>query len=204
LSLVPASKCPRAFSPSSFPALRTLELTCTNHIPRQFNACNTNHVISFIAAHPSWKLESIMIGCSPTPAVFEALSSHCTHSALTRLEIGRNSYYTNPSFPASAMQPLLAFTHLRVLALTSPSIDFSVEGFMQMALAWPHLESLELTARNLIPKHVLPFSALETLAQHCPRLLRLDIPKQNHHHRFYDALNTGLLENQGWRDRTII
>ncbi|KAJ7496535.1 hypothetical protein FB451DRAFT_1385932 [Mycena latifolia] len=196
LSLLPDYECPCTFSPSSFPALRTLELTCNRnpeelklHVPAM-KACYSDCLISFITAHPNWNLESIAIKCAPMHAVLEALHNHCTHSTLTRLEVGLGAHHYMTSYPprstadiariklpSGAVRPLLAFTQLRALALKSPiGIDLDKTTFWQMALAWPHLESLALTAYDPVPMLALPFDALRALAQHCPRLLSLKVP----------------------------
>ncbi|KAJ7660626.1 hypothetical protein B0H17DRAFT_1144878 [Mycena rosella] len=117
--------------------------------------------------------------------MFEALQAHCTHSPLMCLEVGcATHHYMTPyapvdsddtKLPSCALHPLLAFTNLRALALKSPfGITLDQAVFWQMALVWPGLERLTLTAaRGLTPP--LPFRALHALAQHCPCLIRLDI-----------------------------
>ncbi|KAJ6533970.1 hypothetical protein DFH09DRAFT_1284256 [Mycena vulgaris] len=184
LSLRPDFIHSPTFSRSSFPALRTLELTC-NRNPNDA-LCNSNHLVSFIKSCENWKLESISVELAPTPAILEAIHAHCAHSTLTRLEVGIGLYHYTHAFiwnydstivPSSAMQPLLSFTRLRALSLKSPvGIDLDTTTFWRMASAWPDLESLALTADIPAPKLGLAFDALRALAENCPRLRSLSIP----------------------------
>ncbi|KAJ6473319.1 hypothetical protein DFH09DRAFT_1293844, partial [Mycena vulgaris] len=157
LILRPSFTCPCIFPPFSFPALRILELAC-NRNPNDRETtlypatCNSDLLISFIKACDNWKLESISIDCAPTPAILEAIHAHCAHT-LMRLEIGFGvAHYAHTKIstesvdsmrlPSSMIQPLLSFTRLRALSLKSPvGIDLDTPTFLQMASAWPDLES---------------------------------------------------------------
>ncbi|KAJ6529814.1 hypothetical protein B0H19DRAFT_1193296 [Mycena capillaripes] len=160
---------------SMFPALRSAIVQVDN----------AEDISPLIALIHTWNNASISVfeAYLVTPVLeeagklYEALSSHCSHEHLETLRVfitPRLNAVVN-THPRQFFQPLLNFTHLRVVEIEAPiGYDLDDATVSDMAQAWTNIEQLELRSR----RHHYPQSTLLSLdyfARYCPRLWKLRI-----------------------------
>ncbi|KAJ7450157.1 hypothetical protein FB451DRAFT_1286292 [Mycena latifolia] len=131
-------------------------------------------------------------------SLFSEINLHCSHSSLTSIDVNlgvldRTHLLNTRIFVITSptIRPLLAFTNLTRVSVTSP-IGFCLDDdFVEaMALSWPNIESLALSRTYVTPGiygHIedpaskspdsnASFFSLIFFARHCPHLRFLQIP----------------------------
>ncbi|KAJ7473201.1 hypothetical protein FB451DRAFT_1248738 [Mycena latifolia] len=131
-------------------------------------------------------------------SLFSEINLHCSHSSLTSIDMNlgvldRTHLLNTRIFVITSptIRPLLAFTNLTRVSVTSP-IGFCLDDdFVEaMALSWPNIESLALSRTYVTPGiygHIedpaskspdskASFFSLIFFARHCPHLRLLQIP----------------------------
>ncbi|KAJ7717022.1 hypothetical protein B0H16DRAFT_1612348 [Mycena metata] len=115
-------------------------------------------------------------------ALFIAIAAGFSHASLEQLVLNNDCEEfegadpTDHLIPHHSLLPLLCFTNLTMLCITSPmGFDLDDGAVSDFARALPHVMTFSLTARfpTQIPRTTL--ACLHSFAQYCPRLVGLTI-----------------------------
>ncbi|KAJ7642631.1 hypothetical protein DFH06DRAFT_604175 [Mycena polygramma] len=178
LHILPVWTSPPCLQTPTFPALRELSLTYPEIEPtvqflglcravplKSFTVCLTEFVT---ASETHDLLAAISAGVNPSTLDFLHVDNECDHSNETDTSL----YLIRPH----SLQALFPFTHLAMLSITSPlGFDLGDEDVAAFARAWPRLVTLELGVRFSMHDPRTTLLCLNSLAQHCRRLVRLTI-----------------------------
>jgi hypothetical protein len=159
----------------AFPALRELSIsslhpdTITDLINASTSTSFTRLILTFRASTGPGALADLIT----------LLNHRCSYACLTQLELW---YMERPGIvdvvEPDSLRPLLSFRNLQIIYISSPSSYEKIDNALleKMALAWPHLQRLEI---GVNPSYGSPsritFSGIQFLAQHCPDLERLGL-----------------------------
>ncbi|KAJ7673876.1 hypothetical protein DFH06DRAFT_1445406 [Mycena polygramma] len=117
-----------------------------------------------------------------TYELYDALAARISHSTLAVLDLSsecdaRNQFdITSDVIPPTTLLLLYCFHNLTSLSISSPlGFDLDDTAVLQMALAFPRLETLYL--RGSLPANIprTTHECLRILARHCPRLWTIAI-----------------------------
>ncbi|KAJ7172789.1 hypothetical protein C8R43DRAFT_1208810 [Mycena crocata] len=115
-----------------------------------------------------------------TSDFYSALAAGCPHGSLVYLNLTTTTFEDplalDCSIPSTTLRTLFCFTNLTYVRIVA-SVGFDLEdgAVSDLALAWPHVEYLELTSCSCPVRSRVTLLALRSLAQYCPRLKHLDI-----------------------------
>ncbi|KAJ7809819.1 hypothetical protein B0H13DRAFT_2149651, partial [Mycena leptocephala] len=164
-----------------FPALRTLQYESIEYAPSLLQWLGSSLVEFFLLAR-SWP-------ATPTKRtvqeLYSALASNCTHSSLKTISVGK-PWRPEPIDPnqlnlylvsGEELRPLFCFRNLTRVSLShTPGVDLDDGVILDMARAWPCLESLSLpsdTNCRITPRPTL--EGVYAFAKYCPNLQELTI-----------------------------
>jgi hypothetical protein len=165
-----------------FPALRTLECESIDHAPTLLAARYS--LVEFTLIARSWR-------ATPTKRIvqefYSALATNCTHPSLQKICVQKqwdsDSDVIHPDqltlylVSGKDLKPLFNFRNLAVVSLShTGGVDLDDEVVLNMACAWPQLESLSLPSDcnyRISPR--LTLEGVYAFAKHCPRLQFLAI-----------------------------
>lgn len=108
--------------------------------------------------------------------LFSSIGRHCMAEHLTDLILDHTSLSAMVSMPRAgsirfdALKPLLPLSNLRVVSLTSYSIDMTDDDTNELAKSWPHLEKLEFYTGRSFDKVRTTLKSLLHFAAFCPKL----------------------------------
>ena len=163
---------------------------CLEHL--QIDECSIGFVMWMLSNMRQTSLKVIILDFWEHPSVTEwktlflMMCDRLDHHSLQNIDINHWNGVADVGLTMEHLAPLLSFTNLAQMWLRYVGVTLDDDDVASIAIAWPHLEKLNLRDQPESPRSVVTFRGLASLVRNCPNLQHLTLPS-------FDA--TGVLLN---------